>query len=76
MATPTVSRTLTAILTRESTWYVAHWLEVEVTSQGPTMEDTLANLKEAFALYFSDGARVPDSVSHPLVTQIEIRTPA
>jgi predicted RNase H-like HicB family nuclease len=76
MASPTVSRTLTAIITREGTWYVARCLQVEVTSQGPTVEDSLANLKEALELYFLDGAPVPDSVSHPLVTQIEIRTPA
>ena len=76
MATPTVSRTLTAIITREGTWYVAHCLQVDVTSQGPTVEDALANLKEALELYFADGASVPEPVSHPLVTQIEIRTPA
>lgn len=76
MASPTVFRTLTAIITRESTWYVAHCLQVEVTSQGPTVEDALANLKEALELYFADGAPVPEPGSHPLVTQIEIRTPA
>lgn len=76
MAIPTVSRTLTAVITRESTWYVARCLQVEVTSQGPTVEDALANLKEALELYFADGASVPEPVSHPLVTQIEIRTPA
>ena len=40
------------------------------------MEDALANLKEALELYFADGAPVPAPVSHPLVTQIEIKTPA
>ena len=76
MASPTVSRTLAAIVTQESTWYVARCLQVEVTSQGPTVEDALANLKEALELYFADGAPVPAPVSHPLITHIEIQTPA
>jgi predicted RNase H-like HicB family nuclease len=40
------------------------------------VEDALANLKEALELYFADGAPLAEQVSYPLVTQIEIRTPA
>jgi len=76
MAIPTVSRTLTAIITLKSTLYLAHCLQIEVTSQGSTVEDALANLKEGLEVYFTDGAPVPAPVSHPLVTQIEIKTPA
>jgi predicted RNase H-like HicB family nuclease len=34
----------TAAVTREDSWYVARCLEVEVTSQGHSIEDALANL--------------------------------
>lgn len=37
----------TTAVTHEDGWYVARCLEVEVTSQGPTVEEALANLKEA-----------------------------
>ena len=45
---------LTAAVTREGDWYVARCLEVEVTSQGRTVEEALSNLKEALQLYFED----------------------
>lgn len=45
---------LTAAITREGDWYVARCLEVEVTSQGRTVEEVLINLREALELYFED----------------------
>lgn len=45
---------LTAAVVREDGWYVARCLEVEVASQGRTIEDALTNLKEALELYFED----------------------
>ncbi|MGH2572179.1 MAG: type II toxin-antitoxin system HicB family antitoxin [Actinomycetota bacterium] len=45
---------LTAAVTHEPPWYVARCLEVEVTSQGKTVDEALANLKEALELYFED----------------------
>jgi predicted RNase H-like HicB family nuclease len=38
---------LTAAITHEGDWYVARCLQVEVTSQGETVEEALANLREA-----------------------------
>ena len=46
------TRRLTAAVTREDEWYVAQCLEVEVASQGKTVEEALANLKEALELLF------------------------
>jgi predicted RNase H-like HicB family nuclease len=43
---------LTAAITKEENWYVAKCLEVEVTSQGYSLEEALENLKEALELYF------------------------
>lgn len=45
--------------------------EVEVTSQGETVEEALANLREALELYFED-APVPDSVEPPIIASVEI----
>lgn len=45
---------LHATVIRDGRWYVARCLEVEVTSQGETIESALANLQEALELYFED----------------------
>lgn len=45
---------LTAAVLREGNWYVARCLEVEVASQGRTLEEALANLQEALELHFED----------------------
>jgi len=45
---------LTAAITHEGQWFVARCLEVEVASQGHTIEDTLANLQEALELLLED----------------------
>jgi len=41
----------TAVITKEERWYVAHCLELGVVSQGKTIEESQANLKEAVELY-------------------------
>jgi predicted RNase H-like HicB family nuclease len=76
VATDPMSRTvrLTATVTRDGDWYVARCLEVEVASQGETIEAALANLREALELYFEDQpAPVQDG---PIVAPVEIRIPA
>ena len=45
---------LTAAISREGDWFVAQCLEVEVASQGRTMQESRDNLAEALALYFED----------------------
>ena len=47
-------RTFTAAVHQEDGWYVARCLEVEVASQGHTLDVALANLREALELYFED----------------------
>ena len=53
---------LTAAITHEDSWYVARCLEVEVTSQGRTIEESLADLKEALELHFEDEASAEEFV--------------
>lgn len=62
---------LTAAVTHEPPWYVARCLEVEVASQGETVEDALANLKEALELYFED-VPTPESSEPPIIASVEI----
>jgi predicted RNase H-like HicB family nuclease len=68
---------LTAAVTREGTWYVAQCLELDVASQGETVEDALANLQEALALHFED---VPDAAAElrasPIIAPIELNLSA
>ena len=70
---PEMPRTLTAALHREEDWYIAQCLEVDVASQGHTIDEALANLAEAVELYLED---VDDPVGHitatPLVTSFRL----
>lgn len=40
-----------AVIVKEPDWYVAHCIELGVVSQGKTIEDAKANLKEAVELF-------------------------
>jgi predicted RNase H-like HicB family nuclease len=62
---------LTAVLTpAEDGGYIALNPETGTTTQGETVEEALANLKEATALYLSE---FPLPVSrHPLVTMFSV----
>ncbi len=62
-------RTFTAILHKENDLYVAQCSEVGTVSQGDTIEDAIANLKEATELYLEEFS-LPES-SHPLLTTFE-----
>ena len=43
-----------AVITKEEKWYVALCPELDVASQGKTVEEALSNLKEALELYLAD----------------------
>lgn len=47
-----MKRSLTAVLTREADGFVALCPEVDVASQGDTVEEAKANLREAVELFF------------------------
>jgi len=46
-----MAKKFTAVITKEERWYVAHCIELGVVSQGKTIEDAQANLKDAVELY-------------------------
>lgn len=62
---------VTAAVTKEGPWYVARCLEVEVTSQGETMDEALNNLREALELYYEDEMEfeLPNS---PIIAPLDI----
>ncbi len=62
---------LTAAVTHEAPLFVARCLEIEVASQGETVEIALVNLKEALELYFED-APIPDLTEPPIIASVEI----
>ena len=62
-----MNRTLTAILTREDDAFVALCPEVDVASQGATVEEAKANLKEAVELFFECASA--DEIEQRLATE-------
>ena len=66
---------LTAIIEREGDGYVSLCPEVDIASQGSTIEDARKNLKEALELFFETAS--PEEVQQRLheevyVTRVEI----
>ena len=54
-----MTQRLTASLQNEGEWIVATCLENGIASQGKTLDEALANLREAIELYFEDEPEVP-----------------
>jgi predicted RNase H-like HicB family nuclease len=80
-------RTFTAVLYREEDMYVAECPEVGTVSQGRTVEEAVANLKEATELYLEEApplrreARAPvtgctdfplEDGRRPIITTFEV----
>ncbi len=69
---------LTAVITREEDWYVARCLELDVTTQGKTIEEAQANLKEAVELYIESFGPddLPQTTGEVILYPLEIATSA
>ena len=71
-------RTIKAYISSGETHYVAECLEIGVVTQGKTVDETIANLKEAVALYLEgeDPAEF-DLAPHPtLLITLEVEPAA
>ncbi len=69
------SRRLTAIIEREGDGFVSLCPELDVSSQGSTIEEARANLVEALTLFFevADQAEIDRRMhSDVFVTQVEV----
>ena len=64
------SQTLTAVLHKEEDLYVAECPEVGTVSQGSSIEEAIANLKEATELYLEEFP-LPE-ITRPLLTTFEV----
>ena len=61
---------LTAVVHKDGEVYVAQCPEVGTASQGATIEESVANLKEATELYLEEFPQ--DDISHPILTTFEV----
>jgi len=64
------TKTFTAVLHKEEDMYVAECPEIGTVSQGYTVEEALANLREATELYLEEFP-IPD-VERPILTTFEV----
>lgn len=70
---------VSAVVEKEDNEYVSHCVELEVTSQGSTIEEALNNLKEAVSLYIKHAEE--DELEHlkkvqevsPIMTTIMVQ---
>ena len=61
----------TASVVREGTWFVAQCLEIDVVSQGVSLDEALANLKEALELYLEDQP-APEPLPSPIIAHVDV----
>ncbi len=47
-----MKRVFTASVSKEGEWYVAQALDADIASQGESVDEALANLREALELHF------------------------
>ncbi len=60
------------LVTKEDNWYVASSIETNVVSQGKTIEEAIANLKEALELYFEDSKNRDTKSKICYLTSLEV----
>lgn len=65
-----ISRSYHAIVWKESKWYVAKAVEIEVASQGKTRKQALQNLSEAVDLLMEEENEVFFKI--PLLKSVEL----
>ena len=61
---------LPAVVTKEENWFVAVCPTNNIVSQGKTVEEALANLKEALELFYEEEKEIV--IQSPLVTHVDI----
>ena len=65
-----MKRAFTATVWKEDDWYVAQALEVDVASQGETVDGALSNLREALELYFTPPVAAPPAQLHRIEVEV------
>ena len=67
-----MKRVFTASVYKEGAWYVAQAVDIDVASQGESMDEALANLREALELHFEP----PVATQSPQMRRIEVEVAA
>lgn len=67
-----MTRTFNASIVREGDWYVAQCLEVDIASQGETVDAALDNLREALELHLEH----PTASATPEVRSFQVEVDA
>ncbi|MFW6015431.1 MAG: type II toxin-antitoxin system HicB family antitoxin [bacterium] len=67
-----MSLKFTVFVQKEDDWYVAKCLENNISSQGKTIEEALANLKEAVELFYED-EKPSDEFPQTFITTMDIK---
>ena len=67
-----MKQVFTASVYREGEWYVAQAVEIDVASQGHSVDEALANLREALELHFEP----PVATQSPQMRRIEVEVAA
>ena len=66
----------TATVFQGEDWFVAQALEVDVASQGKSVEEALANLREALTLYFEPPYPGLPPRTRPALYEVEVPIPS
>lgn len=65
-----------AVIQKEGKWYVSWCPELDIASQGETIEEAIENLKEAIELYLEDeDAQIP-TAGQVFTTTVEVSSHA
>ena len=70
-----MSYKFSAIIEKEGRWYVALCPELDIASQGKTIEHAFRNLKEAVTLYLQTASKSEIKAAlgvHPFITTLEV----
>jgi predicted RNase H-like HicB family nuclease len=70
-----MSSVFTAAVHQEEDWFVAQCLELDVASQGQSIDEALHNLAEAVELYLEE-ADDPHPTATPLITSFQVTSAA
>jgi predicted RNase H-like HicB family nuclease len=65
-----------AIIQKEGKWYVSWCPELDIASQGKTIEEAIENLKEAIELYLEDEDAQISVAGQVFTTMVEVSSHA
>ena len=70
--TTAMGQEFTASVWREGQWYVAQAIEIDIASQGESVETALDNLREAIQLHFEDPVATITPKIHKIRANVKV----